>query len=143
LTFASESSIVAAGHDCQPVVFTGSSSGWSFSHSLDDPANIASKGLTPAATGARASTAPGRLNNEAFNLFKQADTRGVSRSSAGGNTPSSAGMAAVGADGLLLTVHQNSITWIDAYEWASKGDVAKVSTAGRDGKLVIWNVTKK
>lgn len=144
LTFASESTIVAAGHDCQPVVFTGSSSGWSFSHSLDDPSNAASKGLTPSSTGSRAPSAgPGRLNNEAFNLFKQADTRGVSRSSIGGNTPSSAGMAAVGQDGLLLTVHQNSITWIDAYEWGSNGDVAKVSTAGRDGKLVIWNVTKK
>lgn len=144
LTFASESTIVAAGHDCQPVIFTGSSSGWSFSHSLDDPSNAASKGLTPTATGSRAPAAgPGRLNNEAFNLFKQADTRGVSRSSTGGNTPSSAGMAAVGADGLLLTVHQNSITWIDAYEWSSNGEVAKVSTAGRDGKLVIWNVTKK
>jgi actin related protein 2/3 complex subunit 1A/1B len=126
------------------VVFTGSSSGWSFSHSLDDPSNAASKGLTPSSTGSRAPSAgPGRLNNEAFNLFKQADTRGVSRSSIGGNTPSSAGMAAVGQDGLLLTVHQNSITWIDAYEWGSNGDVAKVSTAGRDGKLVIWNVTKK
>lgn len=143
LTFASESTIVAAGHDCQPVIFTGSSSGWSFDHSLDDPSTSGARGLTPTATGNRvASGGPGRLNNEAFNLFKQADSRGTTKSTSG-NTPTSAGMAAVGQDGLLLTVHQNSITRIDPYEWSSSGEVSKVSTAGKDGRLVIWSVGKR
>ena len=48
------------------------------------------------------------------------------------------GATAVGADGLLVTVHQNSITQVGAYEWDAQGDVGKVFTRGRDGKLVIW-----
>lgn len=84
----------------------------------------------------------GRLNNEAFNRFKAADSRGQTGPPVPGQKPSSAGIA-VGADGLLLTVHQNSITWIQPYEWSSNGDVSKVSTAGRDGKLVIWPVVGK
>lgn len=58
-----------------------------------------------------------------------------------GNTPSSAGMAAVGQDGMLTTVHQNSITLVEPYEWASSGEVARVCTAGKDGRLVVWPVT--
>ncbi len=49
-------------------------------------------------------------------------------------------MTAVGADGMLLTVHQNSITLVEPYEWTSSGEVAKIYTAGRDGRLVIWLV---
>jgi actin related protein 2/3 complex subunit 1A/1B len=52
-------------------------------------------------------------------------------------------MAAVGGDGMLLTVHQNSITSIEAYEWSASGDVAKVVTAGKDGRLVVWAVGGK
>lgn len=145
LTFAAEDTIVAAGHDCQPVIFTGSSSGWSFSHSLDDPASSSTRAMTPSATGNRVpSGGPGRLNNEAFNLFKQADSRGVKASSGtAGSSPTSAGMAAVGADGLLTTIHQNTITNVEPYEWDSNGNVGKVLTAGKDGKLVIWTVTGK
>jgi actin related protein 2/3 complex subunit 1A/1B len=80
------------------------------------------------------------LNNEAFNRFKAADSRG--QTSAPSANPSASAIA-VGADGLLLTVHQNSITWVQPYEWSANGDVSKVSTAGRDGKLVIWSVTGK
>ena len=49
-------------------------------------------------------------------------------------------MAAVGQDGMLRTVHQNSITLVEPYEWTSNGEVAKVCTAGKDGRLVIWVV---
>ena len=143
LTFISESALVAGGHDCQPVVFTGDQSGWSMAQSLDDPSASGSRALTPSATGSRGpSGGPGKLNNEAFNLFKQADSRGINRTAGGGNAPTSAGMAAVGEDGLLKTVHQNSITWVEPYEWGAAGEVTKVSTAGKDGKLVIWPVGK-
>lgn len=98
--------------------------------------------MTPTTTGNRVISGggPGRLNNEAFNLFKQADTRGTSKPALPGGGASSAGMASVGQDGLLLTVHQNSITSTEPYEWASNGDVSKVVTAGKDGRLVIWSV---
>lgn len=142
LTFTSESSIIAAGHDCQPVVYTGSEDGWTFSHSLDDPTS-GSKALTPSSTGNRTPSggAPGRLNNDAFNMFRAADSRGQTKSASGGASAITAGMTPVGQDGLLLTVHQNSITWIEAYEWGSGGEVSKVSTAGKDGKLVIWSIS--
>lgn len=73
-------------------------------------------------------------------MFRTADTRGQSRAPTTGG--SSAGIE-VGADGMLLTVHQNSITLVEAYEWGSRGTVSKVVTAGKDGRLVIWDVTGK
>lgn len=141
LTFTSESTLIAAGHDCQPIVFTGSESGWALSHSLDDPASGGSRPLTPTATGSR-SGGVGRLgNNEAFNMFKAADSRGQRGVPAPGATPTSAGLTPVGADGLLTTVHQNTITWVEPYEWGQGGEVTKVGTAGKDGRLVVWPVT--
>jgi len=143
LIFTSESQILAAGHDCQPVLFSGSQEGWAFAQSLDDPGSTGSRPLTPSATGSRVASggAPGRLNNEAFNMFRAADSRGQSRApAAGGASPVSAGMAHVGQDGLLTTVHQNSITLVEPYEWSSSGEVVRVTTAGKDGKLVIWTV---
>lgn len=139
LTFTSEESLIAAGHDCQPTVFAVGQNGWEFSHSLDDPAQAGSRGLSPNSTGSRSTSGPGRLNNEAFNLFRQADTRGQSKPA----LPTSTGATGVGADGQLLTVHQNSITTVEPYEWAANGDVAKVYTVGKDGRLVIWTVTPK
>lgn len=143
LSFTSEESLIAAGHDCQPTVFAVGQNGWEFSHSLDDPASSGSRGLTPTATGTRSVSGPGRLNNEAFNLFRQADTRGQTKPALAATSGAAAGMTPVGADGLLLTVHQNSITDVEPYEWSQTGEVAKVYTVGKDGRLVIWNVTGK
>ena len=138
LTFVSETQLIAAGHDCQPIVFTGSQSGWSLSHSLDDPSSASSRQLTPSSTGNRVpSGGVGRLNNEAFAHFRSADSRGQSKSSVG---VTMAGATPVGSDGLLKTIHQNSITWCEPYEWGQDGEVSKVSTAGKDGKLVLWPV---
>lgn len=141
VTFVNETQLIAAGHDCQPTVFAGDENGWAFSHSLDDPASAGSR-LTPQPTGASA-RGPGRLNNEAFNLFRAADSRGQSSAAPTAKSGSVPGAPQVNADGHLLTVHQNSITWIEPYEWAQSGDVARVTTAGKDGRLVIWPVTGK
>ena len=118
LTFLTEESLVAAGHDCEPVLFTGNASGWEFSRSLDD---ASAKSSAP-----RASV--GRLNNEAFNRFKAADSRGV---------PSVGAKPGEGK----VTVHQNTITSVRPYAGQS-GNVTKVSTSGVDGKLVVWTVGK-
>lgn len=75
-------------------------------------------------------------------MFKQADSRGISSKPAGNAGSAAAGTTAVGADGLLVTVHQNSITQVGAYEWEANGDVGKVFTRGRDGKLVVWATDK-
>lgn len=120
LTWTSEENIVAAGHDCQPVVFSGSEAGWGFVGSLDDTT-----------TGSKSSAkvgSVGRLNSSAFNTFRNADTRGH------------AGGGDVSADTELLTVHQNTITSVRPFEWGAEGSVSRVSTSGVDGKLVIWSV---
>lgn len=123
LTWTSEDALVAAGHDCQPVIFSGSEQGWALVGTLDDTtASSASK-----APGARTGTV-GRLNSAAFNTFRNADTRGHT---GGGDAAS---------DTELLTVHQNTITSVRAYEYGGEGIVSRVSTTGVDGKLVIWDV---
>lgn len=126
LTWTSEDSIVAAGHDCQPVVFSGSENGWQGVGTLDDPA--AAK-ATEGRPGMRGNAPVGRLNNAAFATFRAADSRGQS------STP---GAGSATADTKLLTIHQNTITSVRPFE-GQPGSVAKVSTSGVDGKLVIWD----
>ncbi|KAK0552456.1 ARP2/3 actin-organizing complex subunit Sop2 [Tilletia horrida] len=93
LAFTSETTLVAAGHDCQPVLFEGDlQSGWRLAKSLDSASAAAAKSAPPppppgkpaALSGANASSAAaaaaagvGRLNNEAFNRFRAADVRGA------------------------------------------------------------------
>jgi len=127
LTWTAEDSIVAAGHDCQPILFSGSYEGWQSVGSLDDTTAPKSAGGTRAGFGGSSSV--GRLNSTAFNTFRNADSRGVSNVVAA-STPT---------DTELMTVHQNTITSIRPYE-TQGGAVSRVSTSGVDGKLVIWNV---
>ena len=121
LTWTSEDSIVAAGHDCQPVVFSGSEAGWAFVGSLDDTSSGGGRSTAKAGS-------VGRLNSSAFNTFRKADTRGH------------AGGGDVSAGTELLTIHQNTITSVRPFEWGAGGTVSRVGTSGVDGKLVIWNV---
>lgn len=125
LSWTSEDSLVAAGHDCQPVLFQGTEAGWKAIGSLDDT-------TAPKSSGVGRASPVGRLNSTAFNAFRNADMRGQS---------SAPGLPGAGAstDTELLTVHQNTITSVRAYEGVP-GAVSKVSTSGVDGKLVIWNV---
>lgn len=124
LTWTTEDTIVAAGHDCQPFVFSGSEAGWQMIGSLDDTSAPKSSG------GAKlGGTAVGRLNSAAFNTFRNADSRRQATPISGGSS----------ADTELMTVHQNTITNVRAYA-GQPGAIAKVSTSGVDGKLVIWDV---
>ena len=133
LVWTSEAALVAAGHDCQPLVFSGSQAGWQLVGSLDDP--VAAKAAGGARGGASASPV-GRLNSAAFNTFRNADSRGIG--SAGG-AGSGAGVGSAGEASELFTVHQNTIRSVRVYEGAG-GEVARVSTSGVDGKLVVWDV---
>lgn len=118
LIWTAEDSLVAAGHDCQPVVFSGSETGgWASVGSLDDSSSASKP------TAGRV----GRLNSGAFATFQNADSRGLS------------GTGAPAGDTKLSTVHQNTITSVRSYE-ESGGRVTKVSTSGVDGNLVIWDV---
>lgn len=134
LVFTNENTIIAAGHDCQPIIFEGSlETTWKEVRSLDDP----TKRTTEAAsTGGRATGGIGRLNNsEAFNMFRASDSRGL-----GNATPvvALAGTRVTASGTELLTIHQNTITSIRAYE-GEVGEITKVSTTGVDGRLVIWD----
>lgn len=75
-------------------------------------------------------------------MFKAADTRGQTKPPVSG-AGAGAGAIPVGSDGMLLTVHQNSITSVEPYEWNASGEVVKVSTVGKDGRLVLWPVSGK
>lgn len=121
LTWTSEDTIVAAGHDCQPVVFSGSEAGWQGVGSLDD-----TTGPKSDRPGFGGQGSVGRLKTGAFATFRDADSRGQSSIS-----PS--------ADTKLLTLHQNTITSVRPYEERG-GQVTKVSTSGVDGQLIIWDV---
>lgn len=168
LDWITETSLVAGGHDCQPVLFEGDvSGGWRISKTLDVGGSAATKAAPPPpppkAPGLSSGGPPGvgRLNNEAFNRFKSADARGSSSapSSGLGNAPPSPGGAgagngsiashlgavagaSVGADGELHTTHQNTITSIRTYE-GSREDVKSVSTSGVDGRLCVFEVKGK
>lgn len=126
LTWTSEIALVAAGHDCQPMVFENTSSGWKATRSLDDT-------TAPKSANTGRSSAVGRLNSAAFNTFRDADIRG--RTSAPGMPGSG-----TGSESELLTIHQNTITSVRPFE-GSRDNVTKVSTSGADGKLVIWNIS--
>jgi len=120
LTWTAEDTIVAAGHDCAPIVFTGSEGGWQNVGSLDD--RTSGKAAGPGSGG---NSPVGRLNSAAFSNFKNADSRGQSSANPLSDTK-------------LLTVHQNTITSVRPFE-SKGGRVSKVSTSGVDGNLVIWD----
>ncbi|KAI0672880.1 actin-like protein ARPC3 [Trametes maxima] len=131
LTWTTEDSIIAAGHDCQPLVFGGDARGWELVGSLDDPQSNKSSG---GARGGLGGASPvGRLNSAAFNTFRNAAERGIS------NVPGSPTAASSG-ESELFTVHQNTITSVRAYDGVV-GNITRVSTTGVDGKLVVWDVS--
>ncbi|KAI0345252.1 actin-like protein ARPC3 [Trametopsis cervina] len=138
LAWTSEDALVAAGHDCQPFVFTGSAHGWQLAGTLDDSKSSSRSGF--GGGGGAGAAAPGRLQSSAFNTFRNADSRGISSSSGGaGSVP---GSPIVGnGESEMFTVHQNTVTCLRVYE-GDAGQVARVSTSGVDGKLVVWDVTQ-
>jgi actin related protein 2/3 complex subunit 1A/1B len=88
LCWTREDQLVAAGHDCHPVVFEGSVEGWRQAYAVDDP-NKAQQGAAQ--------------ESSALNMFRQMDLKGKS---------------GVGDDASLKTIHQNSIASLRAYESA-------------------------
>ncbi|KAI6032601.1 WD40-repeat-containing domain protein [Pisolithus orientalis] len=118
LTWTAEDTLVAAGHDCQPVVYSGGPGGWSLAGTLDDSATK---------TGAARVGTVGRLNTAAFNAFRNADTRGHTSETV--------------TDTELHTIHQNTITSVRPHEKGAGGsvlviwNVSAVSVGGLAGRL--------
>ncbi|KAG8951870.1 hypothetical protein FRC04_005562 [Tulasnella sp. 424] len=152
LTWVSEDTLIAAGHDCQPVVFShaGDENSWRLIGSMDDGAAAGATSSQIRSARPGVAGGPGRLNTEAFNRFKIADSRGsatpgglaspqvLTAQSTGSSSP--IGSTFGGATSEMMTVCQNPITSVRPYEWAEDGSVGKVSTTSVDGKLVIWTV---
>lgn len=130
LSWTSEETIVAAGHDCKPLVYAGSEQGWQEVGTLDDASS--SRASEGSRSGFGGSGGVGRLKAGAFATFRDADTRG--QSTLGGS-------GSISSDTKLNTVHQNTITSVRPYE-VQGGYVTKVSTSGVDGTLVIWDTNE-
>ena len=154
--FISEGALVAAGHDCQPMVFEGSAeNGWRIARSLDTVGTAASKPKPPppppkkpglGGAPAPSSAGVGRLNNEAFARFREADTRGTSAMTSAQSTESPHSFGAVAGasiadDGELHTTHQNTIMDIRIYS-GQRGQVETISTSGVDGRLCTFETSK-
>ncbi|KAK0537240.1 ARP2/3 actin-organizing complex subunit Sop2 [Tilletia horrida] len=145
LTFTSETSLVAAGHDCQPVLFEGDvQNGWRLTKTLDSASAAASKPAPPppppgkpaalsAGAGAGAAAGVGRLNNEAFNRFRSADVRGSS-GSAGAGAPLSPSAAGSGVSTASTTPSSTSAAAGAKSTAASLGALTG-SNIGADGEL--------
>lgn len=113
LIWSREDEIIAAGHDCHPVVFQGDENGWSLAYAVDDP-----KQAIDAEDGAETS---------ALNMFKRMDLKGAAVNQAD--------------DASLKTIHQNTINTLRPYEGAP-GAVKLFSSTGVDGRIVIFPVAK-
>jgi actin related protein 2/3 complex subunit 1A/1B len=84
LIWTREDQIVAAGHDCHPVVFQGDmNGGWTQAYNIDDPAK-----RQDASEGAESS---------ALNMFRQMDLKG---------------RTSTAEDTNLKTIHQNTISYV-------------------------------
>ncbi|WFC99165.1 ARP2/3 actin-organizing complex subunit Sop2 [Malassezia yamatoensis] len=156
LLFINETTIVAAGNDCQPIVFEGDQqNGWKLSRSLDTVGAVASKPKPPPpppkapGLASNSSGGVGRLNNQAFARFRAADSRGTSSAPSSSETegtisPTSLGAvagASIADDGELHTTCQNTITNVRIYSGAP-GNVQAVSTSGMDGRLCVFDANK-
>lgn len=113
LLWISDSEIVCAGYDCEVYKFGGSVSGWQLTGSLE-----------------KAGAGPGQgvvREESALNMFRSMDLKGRG----GGSVD----------DTKLRTVHQNTINKIRAYNGGgSTGSVSQISSAGVDGRVVIWKL---
>ncbi|GAB1290465.1 Actin-related protein 2/3 complex subunit 1B [Apodemus speciosus] len=110
VTFITENSLVAAGHDCFPVLFTydNAAGTLSFGGRLDVPKQSSQRGMTA---------------RERFqNLDKKA---------------SSEGGAATGAG--LDSLHKNSVSQISVLS-GGKARCSQFCTTGMDGGMSIWDV---
>jgi len=114
LVWNGEDEIIAAGYDCEPYRFRGHESGWQIAGSLE----------TGKPGGSGAAGDGGAREESALRMFKQMDLKGA---------------GARADDTRLKTVHQNSVSTVRAYESGTGGRLAKLSTSGVDGRVVIWN----
>jgi len=111
VVWTNDNEIVAAGHDCQPILYKGSDQGWKMERSLDDTAKSA--------------TSHRENEPSAFHMFRNMDRKGSAKAGS--------------EDTSLPTVHQNTITMLRTCERGASG-VSTIASSGLDGKIVVWGV---
>lgn len=113
LIWVNESAILCAGYGCEVMKFEGGVEGWQLTGSLEKAA--------------------GRdevvKEESALNMFRSMDLKGRTSGGASGSE-----------DTKLRTVHQNTINSLRVYEGGNGQEVRKVSTAGVDGRVVVWTL---
>uniref|UniRef100_A0A183BQ13 Actin-related protein 2/3 complex subunit n=1 Tax=Globodera pallida TaxID=36090 RepID=A0A183BQ13_GLOPA len=114
--WVNETNIVAAGHDCSPILFTFDGVALKLKCKLDVPPESKN----------------GSHVSSAFEMFRSIDKKAVSVDSPLSSTA-------------LKTLHQNSIMQIRPHTGCSKqtGTVSKFSTCGLDGVVALWDVQKR
>ena len=113
LLFLSENAVVGAGHDMNPLLFSGGSGGWAFEKKLEEKKE--EKKVVATTSGVAAARA----------MFQNRTNLGQSN-------------ATIGSD-KLSTTHESAITCMRATSVGS-GNVKTFTTTGMDGKLVNWDV---
>ncbi|EEB07001.1 ARP2/3 actin-organizing complex subunit Sop2 [Schizosaccharomyces japonicus yFS275] len=121
ILWANEMSIVAAGHNCSPILLQGNESEWTCVRDLD-PGSKQHPAITAADDDAGEESGPVSFS-ALRSTFRNMDLKG------------SASMEVS-----LPTVHQNSIASIRPYTNASATDVSTFSSSGADGRVVIWQL---
>lgn len=138
--FLSETELVAAGFDCDVLLFVRDprSGLWAFERGLDDPKEVLSSPLLASASASSpagaahspssplASAGPQFL--EAFGRFDGQIRKGQQSN---GLEPWSR----------QLTAHQNAITMIRPMGDAREGPIRRFSTSGLDGRVVTWDLS--
>ncbi|RKP37788.1 WD40-repeat-containing domain protein [Dimargaris cristalligena] len=129
VAWASDTQLVAAGHDCTPMLFervdaeaaTNSTNPpapeWKWVKSLDQ--------------GQGTARAPKMSTNSAFNMFRKMDS----------NAQKSTGQDETGAASLqpsAKNVHQNTITSLKSLHLGTASPASEFSTSGLDGKVAVW-----
>lgn len=117
LKFLSEIELVAAGHSCAPVVFSGDQESWFETRTIDNTKVTALPKKVRAVDEDDDDDATS--GTSALSMFKQLDLRGKVASKNASELP---------------TIHQNTITAVKIY------DLGHISTSGKDGKVVIFPV---
>jgi actin related protein 2/3 complex subunit 1A/1B len=111
--FLSESTLVTAGHDMAPLLFTRNAAGkWSFSKVLDQGNSSATKANDQSKIQA------------ARALFQSKTSRGESASNAGAD---------------IKTVHQRHITCLQPFSGKNAAS-SQFSTTGLDGRIALWDL---
>eukprot|EP01134_Creolimax_fragrantissima_P002610 CFRG2610T1 len=103
ITFLTEDTVVCAGNDPSPTVYTDKNGSWEMISKLDEAKKVLAK------------------DNSAMSKFRLMDAKG-SDSAAG-----------------LLTVHQGAVTHMAPFA-GEPGSLTRIVTAGKDGKVVIWDL---